>query len=421
MHVLLVPFGSHGDVHPFVGLGQALRARGHRVTFVVNEYFGPLVRGRGFAMETVGEADLFERVLRDPDLWHPRRAFGVVARNVVEHARLALPILARLVAPGDTVAVGGSLAFSVRLAQETLGVPAATVHLQPGVLYSAYETPAYPGMAAPRWWPIWFKRAFFDLVFLRVVDPHLAPALNAYRAELALPPVRDVFRTWMSSPRLVLGLFPAWFGAPQPDWPPHTTLAGFPLYDESDATPIDANLDAFLAAGPPPVAFTPGSANLHARSFFQAAVDACVRLNRRGLLLTRFAEQIPPRLPEGVRHVEYAPFSRLLPRAAALVHHGGIGTAAQGMAAGVPQLVMPLGHDQYDNAARMSRLGIARSLVPRRFRGPAVASALRMLIDTPEVAARCRAVADRVAQDAPALDRAVDALESLARPAPQPA
>jgi rhamnosyltransferase subunit B len=421
MHVLLVPFGSHGDVHPFVGLAQALRARGHRVTFLINEYFGPLVRRLGFELVPLGEAGLFEGAMRDPDLWHPRRAFAVVAGMALEHARLALPRIGELYVPGETVAVGGSMAFAVRLAQETLGIPAATVHLQPGVLHSNHETPAYPGFETPRWWPVWLKRSFFDLVFARAVDPGVAPGLNALRAELGLPPVRDVMRTWIHSPQRVLGFFPSWFAPPQPDWPPLVKLVGFPLYDERDVTPLPEDLDAFLAAGAPPIAFTPGSANLQGRSFFEAAIGACTRLGRRGLLLTRFPEQLPRALPEGIRHVAFAPFGLLLPRVAALVHHGGVGTAAQGMAAGIPQLVMPLGHDQYDNAARMRRLGVGRALLPARFRGPAVAAALRALLGSPTVADRCRAVAARFAEDPRPMDAASVAIEALAEAAPVPA
>src|SRR3954447_20166981 len=122
MHVLLVPFGSYGDVHPFIGLAQALRARGHRVTFLLNEFFGPLVRGLGFEMVPLGEAALFEETMRDPDLWHPRRSFAVVARTVMEHARFCSPLLVERYVPGETVAVGGSLAFAMRLAQETVGL-----------------------------------------------------------------------------------------------------------------------------------------------------------------------------------------------------------------------------------------------------------------------------------------------------------
>ena len=212
--------------------------------------------------------------MSNPDLWHPRRGFALVARSIIEGARLAYPRIAALYEPGETIAVGGSIAFAVRLAQEKLGLPAATIHLQPGILHSNHETPAYPGFVTPRWWPFWLKRAFFDMVYGREIDPHVVPGLNAFRAELGLPPVRDVMRGWLNSPSLVLGLFPAWFGPPQPDWPPAMRLVGFPLYDERDATPLPADLDAFLDSGSPPVAFTPGSANIHGRPFFEAAVEA---------------------------------------------------------------------------------------------------------------------------------------------------
>ena len=118
----------------------------------------------------------------------------------------------------------------------------------------------------------------------------------------------------------------------------------------------------------PNCSMTPGSAMRHAQEFFAESVAACQRLGRRGLLLTRFAEQVPTDLPETIRHLEYVPFSRVLPRAAALVHHGGIGTTAQALAAGIPQLVMPLAHDQPDNAARLERLGVGRTIAPRRYR-----------------------------------------------------
>jgi rhamnosyltransferase subunit B len=420
MHVLLVPFGSHGDVHPFLGLAHALRDRGHRVTFVVSDHFGPLIRGLGYASVPLGEDGDFESRLRDPDLWHPRRAFPVVARAVVEGARLVFERIEELHVPGETIAVGGAMALGVRLAEERLGVPSATVHLQPAAIHSNHETPNYAGLDTSRW-PRWLKRRFFDVIYPRMIDPYIDPGLNVHRARLGLPPVRDVMRGWMHAPRLVLGFFPSWFGPPQPDWPPNVRLVGFPLYDERDATPLSPVLDAFLDAGPPPIAFTPGSANIHGRPFFEAAVDACNRLGRRGVLLTRYPEQIPAGLPEGILHVPFAPFGLLLPRVAALVHHGGVGTSAQGMSAGVPQLVMPLAHDQFDNAARLQRLGIARTLVPKKFRGPKVAEALTALLDRPEVAPHCRAVAARFADDPAPMERASEALEALFQGAPVPA
>jgi len=412
MHILLVPFGSHGDVHPFIGLGQVLRGRGHRVTFLQPEYFAPLLRGLGFEVVTFGEPGRFESEIRNPDLWHPRRAFPVLARAVLEGARTTYDFIAEHHVPGETVVVGGTIALGVRLAQEKLRIPSATIHLQPGVIYSTIHTPIYGGLD-PNRWPMWLKRAFYNLIYSRMIDPHIEPGLNALRAEIGLPPVKDVMRGWIHSPELVLGFFPSWYGPPQPDWPANTILVGFPLYDEADATPLAPELDAFLDSGPPPIAFTPGSANVFGRPFFEAAIDACIRLGRRGLLLTRFAEQVPTDLPEAVRHFAYAPFSQLLPRVAAIVHHGGIGTASQGMAAGLPQVIMPLAHDQFDNADRMKRLGIAQSLIPKRFKGPALAHKLAGWIDAPEVLASCRAVADRIANDGRPMERAAQAIENL--------
>jgi UDP:flavonoid glycosyltransferase YjiC (YdhE family) len=118
-----------------------------------------------------------------------------------------------------------------------------------------------------------------------------------------------------------------------------------------------------------------------------------------------------------VRAFDFVPFSRLFPRAAAVVHHGGIGTSAQGLAAGVPQLVMPLAHDQHDNAARLERLGVGRSLLPKKFRAPAVAARLDRLLRSQSVAEQCRAAADRICRDDPLpetcrlIEDAVDAHE----------
>src|SRR5207253_413252 len=136
----------------------------------------------------------------------------------------------------------------------------------------------------------------------------------------------------------------------------------------------------------------PGSAMKQGKAFFAAAVEACVKLGRRGMLLTRFPEQVPSPLPDGIRHFEYVPFSQVFPRAAAVVHHGGIGTTAQALAAAVPQLVMHMAHDQPDNAARVLRLGVGRPISPKAFRAPAVAKALHALSSSPEIAERCRLV-----------------------------
>jgi UDP:flavonoid glycosyltransferase YjiC (YdhE family) len=187
----------------------------------------------------------------------------------------------------------------------------------------------------------------------------------------------------------VLALFPDWFAPKRTDWPPQTVLTRFPLYDEGERMAPDPGVEAFLDGGEPPVLFTPGSANIQAARFFGVALEACGRLNCRGLFVTPRAEQVPPRLPGSVLHVPAAPFSRLFPRCAAVVHHGGIGTVAQGLAAGVPQLVMPMSHDQPDHGARLRRLGVGDYLYPRAFRAAAVSARLERLRTSADVARVC--------------------------------
>ena len=241
----------------------------------------------------------------------------------------------------------------------------------------------------------------------------MAPQINAFRAELGLPPVRRIIDSWWHSPRRVIGLFPEWFAPPQEDWPPQVRLTDFPLYDESGTTPLPAELERFLQDGSPPIVFTPGSAMWQANSFFEESARAAASIGRRAVLLSRHADHLPARLPPGVIHVPYAPFSQLLPRSAAMVHHGGIGTAAQAMAAGIPQLITPFTHDQPDNAQRLENLGIARTISSRRYRAAKIANLLKELLADATIGQRCREIASRFETKA-GIPRACDLIEEAA-------
>ena len=411
-HFLLVTLGSHGDVHPFVGLGRRLIQRGHRVTLATNEHFRPLAESTGLDFEPVGEEADFLALAKHPDLWHPTRGALVVAGAV---ASAMGPVYDAVVRRLDarTVVVGSTLALAARVARDELHFPMATVHLAPIVFRSIHAPPRMPGVPAIAGrLPSFMLTRFYEGADKYVIDPALAPAVNAFRAERGLPPVERIMQAWWNAPDLTIGLWPAWFAPPQPDWPAQARLTGFPLYDESDVSPLPEELERFLDAGDAPAAFTPGSAMQHGQQFFAAAVAACERLGRRGLLLTRHDGQVPDVLPPTVLHVRYAPFSRLLPRCCAISHHGGIGTTSQALAAGVPQLVMPMAHDQFDNAARARKLGVATTLSPRRYRPRAVAGKLARLLGSARVADRCKATAARLVGSG-AVDETCGLLESL--------
>lgn len=409
-HFVLATFGSHGDVHPFVGLGRVLSSRGHRVTVHTSGYFESLVLGAGLEFSGFGTADDFRREINNPLLWHPRRGYEhVFGKTVREGLRKSYDAVRPLV-DRDTVVVNSTLAFSGRLLHDELGCAGATVHLAPAVMRSSVTPPKMNGLFMPPWMPVWVKDKIWETGDKWFIDPLICPTLNEFRRELGLPPVSRPLNGWWNNPDLVLGFWPEWYGPPPSDWPRQTKLVGFPLYDEADVTPMSDALTSFLAAGEPPIAFTPGSAMLFGRKFFQCAVDACRTLGRRGLLLTRHADQIPQHLPEGVIHIPYAPFSTLLPECAAIVHHGGIGTTAQSLHAGVPQLVTHYSHDQPDNASRLEKLGVGLGIPAGKLTAPKLVAALRTLLGSAQVAAACHATANRVATDG--LARAADLLET---------
>jgi UDP:flavonoid glycosyltransferase YjiC (YdhE family) len=409
MHAILATVGTDGDVFPHIGLGGALVARGHRVTLAGPETYRDRCLALGLEFRPLVTAQEVQRMLADPDMWHPFRSGLMMARWGMAMVPRQYEALAELARERGTVLVANPGLLPARLVQEKLKVPLASLLLQPGLIPSCCAPPEMPGgLSIPAWLPHPLRRAYWlgvDAAGYLLVARHL----NRFNSRLGLPPVRRLFRWWLS-PDLVIGLFPPWYAKPQPDWPPQIRLAGFGRYDGSRAELPD-DVRAFCQAGPPPVAFTLGTGMAHAGRFFRDAVAACGAAGVRSLLLTKYPELIPLSLPPTVRHFAFAPFRQLLPLCATVVHHGGVGTTAAALEAGCPQLVLPLAWDQPDNAARVERLGVGFALGARQRRSGDMARALSRLM-TPAVRERCREVAMLAARD-DGLEIAADWVEQM--------
>ena len=257
-------------------------------------------------------------------------------------------------------------AFGARMAREKFGIPLVTVHLQPLVFVSAYETPLlHPWLGWFSAMPVWAKRFLFSLP--NAIDLMALPGIRKICARNGIAPPKSIWREWWDSPDGVLALFPEWLAKPQPDWPENLMQWDFPMEDLGAEVPMQKELKEFLAAGEKPVVFTPGSANVQAERFFDTAVEAVKRLGIRAVFVTRMEGRVPPGMEDQILRVDFVPFGKLLEHASVFVHHGGIGTMAQGFRAGVPQLVMAMAHDQPDNAARMEKLGVGIGLTPGSF------------------------------------------------------
>ncbi len=419
MHYLVMPLGSAGDVHPFVGLALELKRRGHQVTLATNGYFADLAERFGLDFIEIGSAEVFHAGIQNPDLWHPFRAFPYLYREMIEPTvRPQYEIVAQQFAQGPTTVIANCFGFGALCAQEKLGVKVVTVHLQPIMLWSRIRPPKLPGVKGPRW----LQQQMFQIAQRLVIDPAVRPTLTAFRAELGLKPVKQVMNWWHSE-TMLLCLFPEWYCPPQSDWPGPHMQTDFPLWDERGTdqqtfSPEESRaLEPFLKSGPPPIAFTPGSANIFGHNFFRTAVAACERNGYRAIFLTRFKEQIPLSLPATILHVPFAPLSLLLPRCAAFVHHGGIGSAAQAMGAGIPQLIRPQAHDQFDNAMRIVEQGIGGILKPSRFTTRALAAKLKAIIDTEALTNQCKKLTSAI-EKSRGLNQAVNGIELLAHATP---
>jgi UDP:flavonoid glycosyltransferase YjiC (YdhE family) len=204
------------------------------------------------------------------------------------------------------------------------------------------------------------------------IDPDMLPGLNAARTSLGPSKIHHFLEHMEAASDASVGLFPPWFARRKADWPESFIDGHFPLQPVAPLQRLPDDLESFLRAGDAPIVFTMGTGHLHAARQFKNALGALRLLGKRGLFITTCAHQIPNPLPPDVQWQAHAPFDILLPRVAMLVHHGGIGTTAEALRAGVQQLILPFAFDQFDNGRRIQRLGAGEVLLASR------ASARRM-------------------------------------------
>ncbi len=388
MKFLLTTFGSLGDLHPYIAVGKGLRDRGHTVVVATSEIYRAKVEGEGLGFHAVRPdmSGVIDKPVVMRKAMHPRTGSEYVLR------KMFLPYFdasfedTMAAARNVDLIVSHPLACAVPLVAELTGTPWISVALAPAIFWSAFDPTTIPGVPVmevfrnrgPEFWRVVWRLAWR-------VSRSWGEPINSLRAKLGLPARQNPVLDDMFSP---LGT-QAWFSkvlAPhQPDWPFKTIVTGFPFYDRREpGSGMSAELRRFLDAGPAPVVFTLGSsAVFHAGDFYSESAEAARMAGLRAVLLigTDARNRSAQALGDSVFVAEYAPYSELLPRAAATVHQGGVGTTAQALRAGKPMIVVPWSHDQPDNGRRVSNLGVAK-IVPRgKYRAGRVAQDLRALLN----------------------------------------
>jgi UDP:flavonoid glycosyltransferase YjiC (YdhE family) len=390
-------------LHPYLALALGLRSRGHEVIVGTGECYRRKIEALGIGFHAVRPDCAW---IADPvavgRMAHPRWGMLRALREVLSSLRESYDDTLAASAGADLL-IGNLATYATGIAAEKQRIPWVSAMHIPGMFFSEYDPPLIPGFPE-------LSRRLRSLVpagygplgrSINWLARGLAGPWHRLRKDVGLPRARGFNPlTEGYSPVRHLALFSKWLADKQVDWPVQTVVTGFPWFDADGHGELPLKLASFLDDGEPPIVFTLGTVVVaDAGPFYRHSVTAAQLLGRRAVLLAKDPRAVPSELPKGIVAVDYAPFSRLFPRAAALVHHGGIGTLGAAMRAGRPSLIMPCAWDQPDNADRATRLGIARTIARNRYDPRRAAAELRLLLEDPAYAQKASELAAKVCQE----------------------
>lgn len=365
MRMVMVTLGSRGDVEPFVALGLGLKAAGHEVSVGTGTDCEAWVRGLGLGFKAVGgdmrsaiSGEEGRRMLRTRNPVSFVRRLRRTAEPIIK--TMQEDILAAV--EGADACVFSYLCGPVIDIHEARGLPSFMGILQPLFPTGDFPNPAVSPVSLGRT----FNRLSYD-VFNLLMYAFFADIGNRWRRERFGLPRARAFRRIEKVGLPILGAFsPAVIPRPS-DWPAQAQVTGYWFMPPDDGWTPPAELSAFLEAGPAPVCVGFGSmVDEDPQGLTRIVEQALERAGQRGIIVGGWGG-----LGQGSSgrnlSIESAPYDRLLPQCAAMVHHGGAGTTAAALRAGVPAVVVPfLGADQPFFGRLVHKLGAGPRPIPRR-------------------------------------------------------
>jgi UDP:flavonoid glycosyltransferase YjiC (YdhE family) len=395
--------GSWGDLFPLIPIAKNLVGRGYVIRFAVPSAQREVIEKEGFEFRAAGDG------LAIDDHWmHPeivdRRLNGLAGFRTLLR-RFILPRLgetfqALKVACADSdalVAHPGQLAAP--LVAESTGIPWLTASMFPGLIPSAETVPQGSLQPALRGRVGRLVNRGSWALTQAVVSALVDRELNAARSALGFLPARRAFLHGSRSRLLTLVLTSEKYTPRPSDWPGEVKVTGFSHFDQPAAWQRNGSVDAFVDAGDPPVVMTLGfTGAIDPGDAFAVGVEAIQSIGCRAVVLVA-RDDLLFATNRDIYVSRYAPLSELLPRSRAIVHAGGYGTTAASLVAGVPSVVVPLAFDQLFHASQLRRLGVARSISPKRLNARRLAKELNRVLTDGRFHARTRALAAELRQE----------------------
>ncbi|MDZ4803131.1 MAG: glycosyltransferase [Bryobacteraceae bacterium] len=392
--ILFTTLGSLGDLFPYLAVASEMQSRGHLATILTTAQHRSRVERSGVPFREAAPNLNFADKTFQLRAMHETNGSRYMLRDVMlPQIRVSYENMLEASAGADLL-VTQMLTFAGPIVAEKTGIPWVSTVLAPLSYFSYQDSPVLSSRlnglreAAPR------LNAFINRVARSTTQSWNSPVYQL-RRELGLGQGLEPIYEGQHSPLKALAMFSPLLAQPQADWPPGALITGFPFWEEPrTGTEMPDELDRFLADGPPPVVFTPGSsAVLNPGQFYEESVKAARQLGVRAVLLD--GEKASGRQAgRDILRLAYASHSYLFPKASVIVHSGGAGTCAQAMRSGRPSLVTPFAYDQPDNALRLVRLTIARTIRRDRYTARRAASEIETLLNDQ----RYRTNAERIAR-----------------------
>ncbi|MEO1128864.1 MAG: glycosyltransferase, partial [Planctomycetota bacterium] len=384
MRFVLATFGSWGDVKPFAAIARRARRIGHDAVVVTDVWYADRLRARG--VEVAGfdaglDPDLPKR---RPEIMHRWKGTGIFFREVLSPALAPMyqATRAAIDALGADMVLCHHVAWGAMWAAQEMEAPWSMAAMAPASWMSLENPNMYPVMPDRDHYRMWALK-LGNAVSRRVVRAMTDGVANRARCNLGLPAQRDVMLARTFGGHMNLGLWSPQFRGPAGDDHAASHVTGFPL-ESPDAEPeLDPAIETFLDDGAPPVLITLGtSAGAISSEVPRMVAGVCAASRRRALILVGNRESLPREMPPGIAAFEHAPYARVMPRCAAVVHHGGVGTTSEVLRAGKPAVIVPFAHDQFDNARRCRMAGCSVTLDRRTLNAARIQTALDRVTDT---------------------------------------
>lgn len=386
---VLLPAGSVGNVSPFVAIGRGLKERGYDVTLLTHCFYEQLIISAGLTFGAIDSPAEFESFMADgPQLNMLRTVPNFFRHHVLPRIIREYNLIRAHCRTQNTVLVARwTPGIAARFVAESLNLP----------LISVFEEPSNAATLP---------------IIEQLTGPMFGVDLNHIRTNIGLPPIVDWYSFWRSSTQYI-GLWPEWFAERETAWPSNVHLTGFVWNDDLNTDEIPRDLRHIFEEDKPSILITGGTGLFAGQKFFAVSTEACHSLGYASLLVTRHRNLLPAQLPSSVTWTPHVPsLAKLMPHASVIVHHGGLSSSGQALAAGVAQMVLADGGNRLDNGFRLQRLGVAESIPLFNSHVESVMTAVRHLTSSGAVHAQCRALAQRMHDDS-AVDNACDALERL--------